>query len=374
MSSLFSKSKKDKKSENIKIDSTKMDDREESFRNNSIRWPSSLPAPDSMADAGFYFTPNDKYADCCTCYRCGIKMYNWLPDDTPKVEHKKFSPSCKEAKSWTDISNDDLERGKVNRPEQTESQSGLRSKITDKAKKLTGALHRRSEGSKQSQPLPSLSKEAPNSKSSYSETRELDDEEKLASVVRQRETAEKALEGLEKLASFYPPGSSERNLAQQSITAQTADLEKLRQDEMDLVSKVGTLSFARGWNAPAASQAARDEEDSPPANRGRSASMRALPMLPSQRKDSVRVPAHVGRAVTSPSPIRREEVPSYEQYQSSKVDSPIVQSKSAANEEWIEYFTDAGVPYYYNTISKTTVWEIPSAPQSQDRLTSVTSN
>lgn len=377
MSSLFQKNKKDKQSDEIKSDLSKLDDRESTYRNNSIRWPTSLPAPDSMADAGFYFSPNDKNADCCTCYRCGIKMYNWLPDDTPKIEHKKFSPSCKEVKSWTDVLDVDSERGRVNRAEQTESQSKLRNKLADKAKRLTGALHRRSEGSKPSQPLPSLSKEAIISDSSNSQARELDDEEKLADVVRRREIAEKALEGLEKLSSFYPVGSAEKRLAEQSITQQTVDLEKLQQEEMDLVSRVGTLSFARGWNAPAAAQAITDEEDSPPINRGRTSS-RALPVLPSQQKNTVpRMPAHVGRAVVSPSPVRREDIPSYEQYTSSKVESPIIEkssSKSTSNEEWIEYFTDAGVPYYYNTISKHTVWHIPSDSQTSEPLTAVASN
>lgn len=391
MSSFFQK--KDKKVETaVQSDFTTLDGREASFVGNRCRWPSSLPAKDIMAEAGFFFTPNDRNSDCTTCFKCGIKMFNWLPDDTPKVEHKKFSPLCKEVKTWTDVVAEP-ERN-LNRAEQTESQQRIRNKFADKAKRLTGGFHRKSDVARESEPLPSISRErsltmgairernmttiAPreraNTLGSPRELRdETNDEERLANVRRQREVAEKSLEGLEKLASYYQQGSAEQKRAEQSIVLQHADLEKLRDEEIQLTSQMGALSFGRGWDS------AREEEhntveplspvlESETHTSGR-ASSRAAPMLPSQMmKDSKpRLPAHISKVNVTPLAVV-DEVPSYEAYKSLQT----TDSQSCANdyytetvettpaEEWTEYFTDAGVPYYYNTISKKTVWQIPS--------------
>jgi len=359
--------KKDKKTENTKLDMADAEERESSFRNTG--WPSSLPSADFMADAGFYFTPNEKYSDCCTCYKCGVKMFNWLPDDTPRYEHKKFSPSCKEVKSWTVAPIDDSERQNLNRAEQVEH-TRFRTRVADKAKRLTGSLHKKSDVSRPSIPFPSMSKEAEMGNAVSSETgRELNDEEKLADIRRQREVAERSLEGLEKLSSFYHPGSVEQKRAEQSIVLQSIDLEKLREEENRLAATMGTLSFGRTWGAAqqtsstTGAQSAVEEEDSPVNTRSRSNS-RPLPKLPSQLiKDTVpRNPAHIGRSNVTPL-AADNQFPSLAEHSKS--------TSSQAQEEWIEYFTEQGVPYYYNTASKKTVWQIPS---SNDILQPVYSN
>jgi len=366
-----------------KLDMTKLSDREASFGGFATRWPSSLPSADSMAEAGFYFSPNEKSTDCCTCYRCGVRIYNWLPDDTPKIEHKKFSPSCKEVKSWIDIPTED-DRRSINRAEQSDN-IRFRHKLADKAKKITGALHRKHDIPRSSRPLPSFDE------SKTSNDRPLTDDEKLADIRRQREVAEKSLAGLEKLVSFYPIGSSEQKRADQQMILQAADLLKLREEEDRLVSAMGSLSFGRGWHdvtendlesPPAAHNAASyapstyapstyaplsadASDESPDLSRGR---MRPLPQLPSQLLKNSK-PARPARIVKSPS--EDAGLPSYEQYEISKSTSGSSLKEQDTTEEWTEYFTDDGVPYYYNTISKLTVWQIPG----QDvQPMSVTSN
>lgn len=56
-------------------------------------WPHncSLPSPDKLVHAGFYYT---KEKDAVQCATCGIKIANWQPEDDPIAEHKKFSPKC----------------------------------------------------------------------------------------------------------------------------------------------------------------------------------------------------------------------------------------------------------------------------------------
>jgi len=352
-----------KHSESRKYDTTLQADRESSFHDNNVRWPSSLPTPELMSEAGFYFTPNDKYSDCVTCYRCGIKMFNWLPDDTPKVEHKKFSPSCKEVKSWTGVV---IEQDRiVNRAEQTDSK--LRKKLSSKAKKFTKAFHRNHSDIKKSG-----SREACPNVDNYvqpqptSNDRPVNDEEKLADIRRHREVAEKSLEGLQKLASYYPVGSTEQKRAEQSIVLQTAELEKIREEEEQLISSMGTLSFGRGWHdvseSPAVQQfpsyqsqatsSTLSDEDSPEFRRG---SSRPLPQLPSQlRKTSMpRLPTRMNRSHSvDQTPVISSQSAQFVQVENS--------SSKGSSSEWIEYFTDDGTPYYYSTITKTTVWQIPS--------------
>jgi len=361
--------KEDKKSETLNIDVTHISERDLTFRNNSVRWPISLPSSDSMAEAGFYFTPTDKYPDCCTCYRCGIKVFNWLPDDTPKFEHKKLSPSCKEVKSWTDILKDDPERLSINRAEQTDHR--FRTKLADKAKRLTGAFHRKHDVPKPSEPLKSMSKEAEKENAIPSDSnRNLNEEEKLANIRRQREVAEKALEGLEKIATAYPQGSVEQKRADQSIVLQMADLERLRSEEAKLVSSMDSLSFGRSWNTHTPKVESPSNEDESPLT-SRSRRPRPLPMLPSQMlKNSVPLnPAHIKRSDTSEadrvptyggSSTDQDGIPTYEQYQQmTRTDS--YAAPAASESEWIEYFTEEGVPYYYSTKTQKTVWQIPSS-------------
>lgn len=339
-------------SESNKFDATILGDRKGSFHSNAVRWPASLPSAESMAEAGFYFTPNDKYQDCTTCFRCGVKMFNWLPDDTPKSEHKKFSPSCREVKSWTGVVVEPTRA--VNRADQVDSR--LRNKLADKAKKLTLTFHR-----KRSESDPSPMESQPESHTQESPDRPLNEEEKLADVRRQREVAEKSLDGLQKLASFYPVGSQEQKRAEQSIVLQTADLEKIRLEEERLLSSMGALSFGRGWrdvtsDSPVvqhqyssyktpASESILSDEESPEISRGR-ASTRPLPQLPSQQRNL---------APRMPTKLVRTQSVEQSEYSAPSPSS----SSSVPSSEWIEYFTEDGTPYYYSTITQKTVWQIP---------------
>ncbi|XP_058033946.1 baculoviral IAP repeat-containing protein 7 [Ahaetulla prasina] len=55
-------------------------------------WPASVPvSPTDLAAAGFYFVGP---ADTVQCFCCGGLLYNWVADEDPMVEHKKFFPSC----------------------------------------------------------------------------------------------------------------------------------------------------------------------------------------------------------------------------------------------------------------------------------------
>ncbi|KAM6454075.1 baculoviral IAP repeat-containing protein 7 [Liasis olivaceus] len=55
-------------------------------------WPASVPvSPADLAAAGFYFVGP---ADTVQCFCCGGLLYNWLPEEDPMVEHKKFFPAC----------------------------------------------------------------------------------------------------------------------------------------------------------------------------------------------------------------------------------------------------------------------------------------
>lgn len=55
-------------------------------------WPASVPvSPAELAAAGFYFVGP---ADTVQCFCCGGSLYNWLAEEDPMVEHKKFFPSC----------------------------------------------------------------------------------------------------------------------------------------------------------------------------------------------------------------------------------------------------------------------------------------
>ncbi|XP_060086636.1 baculoviral IAP repeat-containing protein 7 isoform X2 [Heteronotia binoei] len=56
------------------------------------RWPASAAiSPAALAAAGFFFVgPGDRVE----CFCCGGELYDWLPEDDPVVEHKKFFPRC----------------------------------------------------------------------------------------------------------------------------------------------------------------------------------------------------------------------------------------------------------------------------------------
>lgn len=55
-------------------------------------WPSSIQQhPETMAEAGFYYTGNN---DHVRCFYCGIGLQNWDSEDNPFVEHARWSSEC----------------------------------------------------------------------------------------------------------------------------------------------------------------------------------------------------------------------------------------------------------------------------------------
>ncbi|KAJ1302209.1 hypothetical protein OPQ81_001033 [Rhizoctonia solani] len=78
-----------------------LDSRLKSFTKSKTKaWPhnSSYKAtPDTLARAGFVFTPdNTRKSDRVTCFVCGKTLGGWEPEDDPFKEHAEHSPAC----SW----------------------------------------------------------------------------------------------------------------------------------------------------------------------------------------------------------------------------------------------------------------------------------
>ncbi|CAE6534697.1 unnamed protein product [Rhizoctonia solani] len=78
-----------------------LDSRLKSFtKSKSKAWPHSSSykaTPDTLARAGFVFTPdNTRKSDRVTCFVCGKTLGGWEPEDDPFKEHAEHSPAC----SW----------------------------------------------------------------------------------------------------------------------------------------------------------------------------------------------------------------------------------------------------------------------------------
>lgn len=57
-----------------------------------INWPKYCPVrPKELIDAGFYYTG---YEDQVQCFKCGIILAGWEPQDTPWGEHEKWAKDC----------------------------------------------------------------------------------------------------------------------------------------------------------------------------------------------------------------------------------------------------------------------------------------
>ena len=57
-----------------------------------INWPKDCPVqPKELIDAGFYYTGNE---DKVECFKCGIILAGWEPEDTPWGEHEKWAKDC----------------------------------------------------------------------------------------------------------------------------------------------------------------------------------------------------------------------------------------------------------------------------------------
>ncbi|SRR5258708_8996062 len=60
-------------------------------------WPhlsTSKLSPESLADAGFFFDPDEDTPDKTVCFICELSLANWEGDDEPRAEHLKRSNSC----------------------------------------------------------------------------------------------------------------------------------------------------------------------------------------------------------------------------------------------------------------------------------------
>lgn len=65
---------------------------EEIMRETFTSWPKPFPVIEDMVGTGFYYTGS---GDAVCCIECNVMLEAWLPEDTPKEEHKKASPNCK---------------------------------------------------------------------------------------------------------------------------------------------------------------------------------------------------------------------------------------------------------------------------------------
>ncbi|XP_067634439.1 baculoviral IAP repeat-containing protein 5.2 [Eurosta solidaginis] len=67
--------------------------RVDSFKN----WPFDEKCACSirkMAEAGFYWSGNEREPDTVTCYVCNKTLDGWEPTDDPWKEHAKHAPQC----------------------------------------------------------------------------------------------------------------------------------------------------------------------------------------------------------------------------------------------------------------------------------------
>ena len=56
------------------------------------RWPKShIVKPQSLAQAGFYYTNRDDYVQCAYCLG---SIYNWMLGDNAMEEHRRLFPNC----------------------------------------------------------------------------------------------------------------------------------------------------------------------------------------------------------------------------------------------------------------------------------------
>ncbi|KAF3935893.1 hypothetical protein ABW20_dc0103003 [Dactylellina cionopaga] len=59
-----------------------------------LSWPANHPAPELMAQAGFYFKPAAGDEDNVACFICQKNMSEWDPDDDPAEQHLRHNSSC----------------------------------------------------------------------------------------------------------------------------------------------------------------------------------------------------------------------------------------------------------------------------------------
>jgi len=145
----------------------------------------------------------------------------------------------------------------------------------------------------------------------------LSPEENLLELRRQLIVAERALDGLEKLATYYVTGSEEFKRTCDSINQQKILLENLKGEEEKLDIEVNGPKFTA----------------------------RPLPAVPQKNYSS-----------------NYDDYNDYTDYQESTYSKPLLEIPVYEN-EWYQYKTDDGYPYYHNYHTGETVWQIPHKEQ-----------
>ncbi|KAJ2817143.1 hypothetical protein GGI24_005502, partial [Coemansia furcata] len=69
------------------------------LRRGRFRWPymkyaSYLAQPNTLASAGFSFSPAKDAPDNVQCFNCGFELTGWEPSDDPFAEHYAHQPTC----------------------------------------------------------------------------------------------------------------------------------------------------------------------------------------------------------------------------------------------------------------------------------------
>ncbi|KAJ2111930.1 hypothetical protein IW146_004996 [Coemansia sp. RSA 922] len=69
------------------------------LRRGRFRWPyikytSYLAQPNTLASAGFSFSPAKDAPDNVQCFHCGFELTGWEPSDDPFAEHHAHQPTC----------------------------------------------------------------------------------------------------------------------------------------------------------------------------------------------------------------------------------------------------------------------------------------
>lgn len=66
-------------------------------RETFVNWPHldyKWALPDQMAQAGFYYNPNEPGDDRAMCFTCNVCLVSWEKGDEPWSEHERHSPVC----------------------------------------------------------------------------------------------------------------------------------------------------------------------------------------------------------------------------------------------------------------------------------------
>ena len=62
-----------------------------------LKWPhppTFLSTPETLAEAGFYYTPTAGAPDTVQCFACSKKLADWEAEDDPFAEHVLRGSSC----------------------------------------------------------------------------------------------------------------------------------------------------------------------------------------------------------------------------------------------------------------------------------------